>query len=377
MKIMHLADLHIGKNVNGFSMLPEQEYVLDQILNIVKEENVDGVLLAGDLYDRPVPSAEAVTLMDRFLTALSGFGVFVIAISGNHDSPERIQYMSGMLKEQRMYLNGRFQVPMEKITLEDGYGPVHFYLLPFARPAVMAACMGTEDKTCGACVKSLLERTSLNEKERNIIVLHHFVTGGGDIVEEMEGELALGGTESVDVHFFDRFDYVAMGHIHRGQRLIRETVRYAGSPLKYSFSEEGHTKRAVLITLKDKGNAEIHFHELMPRHDLRSIRGRLSDLIDPEIVKLADPADYLKVTLTDDTALLEPMKSLRAVYPNVMQLVLERTLTEGGGSRLTAGEVRRRTPKEMFREFYTGVCGQEFTEEKEALLDELLAGGAE
>lgn len=331
MKLLHIADLHIGKTVNGFPMLEDQRHALAQVLEIAKRENVDALLLAGDIYDKSAPSAEAVALVDWLLCEVAKRSLPCFAIPGNHDSAERVAYAAGPLALQGIHMAPLFDGTVKSVQMEDGFGTVTFWLLPFLKPANVRrhfpdAEIGT-DYT--AAVRTVLDACDINEAQRNVLLCHQFVTSGGTEPDRCDSELSVGGLDNVDASVFDQFDYVALGHIHRPQRIGRDSVRYAGSLLKYSASETEHVKGATIITLGEKPengtcSIEVNLAPIEPLHDMRKVKGPLPELIDPAIAESADHEDYLHVTLTDEEPAIDALARLRAVYPNVMSLEYER-----------------------------------------------------
>ena len=274
MKFVHLSDLHIGKRVNEFSMLEDQKYILEQILSLVRDEQADGVFLAGDLYDKAVPPAEAVRVLDEFLTRLAGMGVPVFAVSGNHDSAERVAFGARLLSGRGVYLSPVYDGHVERVCLTDDYGEVRVYLLPFVRPAVVRHVF--EEEEIGSyqdAVRAAVEHMEVEPSVRNVLVAHQFVTGAARCESE---EILVGGLDNVDASVFDDFDYVALGHIHSPQHVGRETVRYCGTPLKYSFSEAEQEKSVTVVELREKGRSEIRKIPLKPLRDMRRIRDRKS-----------------------------------------------------------------------------------------------------
>ncbi len=356
MRFIHTGDLHIGKIVNEYSMLENQEEVLAEILKIAKEEKVDGVILAGDIYDRAIPPAEGVKLLSDFITELSKEQIEVFLISGNHDSPERLGFAKELLKETGLHIAGEFKREVEKVVIQDEFGPINLYLLPFARPQVMNY-FGYEGNGFASCVKNVLEKLKIDNKERNILVAHHFVAGGGVALEESESEypLSVGGIDQVDYHSMERFDYVALGHIHGPQKVGKETIRYSGSPIKYSFSETYHNKSVVMVELREKGNVSVSLRGLTGGRDMRMIRGRLKELMSEDVVSSANSDDYLHVTLTDTEEILDPLGKLRTVYPNVMQLVLEKNVRKEEDREIKSTHIKGKSTLAVFQEFYEKV----------------------
>ena len=317
MRFLHLSDLHLGKRVCEFSMLDDQRYILEQILSLLDSHPVDAVLLAGDLYDKPVPPAEAVRLLDWFLTQLAARGLPVFAISGNHDSAERLQFASQLLEHQGVYIAGTFSGEMQSYDLEDEYGKVHLCLLPFVKQAALSSLYPKENfRSLSDGIAHVIGQTALSEKDRNLLMYHGFVLHDGTPPEESDSELQLGGTQLVDASVFDAFDYVALGHIHKPQWVRSGKMRYSGSLMKYSFSETLQKKSLTLLDWKEKDNLTVTAIPLCPETDMRIIRGKLEDLL-----TYAQPsADWIRAELTDETLVPYAMERLRAVYPNVLEL---------------------------------------------------------
>lgn len=374
MKFLHLADLHFGKSVSGFSMLEDQRYILEQIYSLIQKEHIDSVLMAGDIYDRSIPGAEAVTLFDDFLTELKKLKVSVFMISGNHDSGERLNFAGRLLEEQRIYLSCQIRESIKKVTLYDEYGPVNIYMLPFLKPMTVRAFYGDDNiHTFEDGVRACLDHTKIDERERNLLMTHHFVVSGGEKPEISDSEmlLSVGGIDEVNASCFKAFDYTALGHIHRPQRIGSDYVRYAGSILKYSFSEAGTDKVLTVVEMKEKGSINIQLFKLVPKRDMRKIKGTLKALTDKDILAMADREDYIHVTLTDKETLLEPMNDLRSVYPNIMQLVFERNALDTPENTLTPKAARK--PKiELFDEFYEFVTGKAMSGDERQLMEEII-----
>ena len=375
MKFLHTGDLHLGKTLNEFSLLADQEFFLEQIITMAKENAVDAVILAGDIYDRSIPSTDAVLLLDRFLVALTSAKIKVLMISGNHDSAERVSFVGNILEKQGLFIAGSLEDFTECkkpkcVRLEDAYGEVAFVLLPFIRPATVGA------QTSREAVQLLLEGMEL-PCERKVLVTHFFVTDGDRLPELSDSETSVhvGGLDQVEAALFADFDYTALGHIHKPQQIGSKPVYYAGTPMKYSFSEVHQTKSIQLITMEEKGKVTVQKIPFKLHHDLRKIKGKLEELISPEIVAAGNNEDFLQVMLTDEEELIDPMGTLRSVYPNVCQIFYEKNEMTG-----TLGEptlsVRNASILELFEEFYLSVRGSELPRER-ALLVELLAKEAQ
>ena len=357
MKLFHLSDLHIGKRVNEFSMLEDQKYILRQILKAAKEYQPDGIILAGDIYDKPVPAAEAVQVFDDFLTSLSEMKLPVFMISGNHDSAERVSYGGRLMKKSGIYVAPVYEGKTEKVELKDDYGKVCIHLLPFIKPAaVRHAFEGGEyekeaETVCDyqSAVKMAVSHMEIEEGARNVLVAHQFVTGAMRCESE---EVSVGGLDNVDASVFDDFDYVALGHIHSPQAVGREQVRYCGTPLKYSFSEAGQEKTITVVELKEKGNTQITFISLQPLRDLRKIRGSYMEVTARSFYENDSCDDYLHVTLTDEEDILDGLQKLRVIYPNIMQLEYDNRRTRENMELTGAQAVEKKSEMELFMEFY-------------------------
>lgn len=368
MKFLHLADLHLGKRLGEFSLLEDQRFVLDQVLHAASDRAVDAVLLAGDLYDRPVPPAEAVELLDWFLTALTEKGIAVLAVSGNHDSPERLSFASSLLRRAGLYIAGEYDGAPMRVTLEDDLGPVDFTLLPFVRPSTLTPFAGERPASTDDAAALALEAAVPDNARRNVLIAHQFVTASGAMPQVCDSEIApIGGAEQVDAARFAGYDYVALGHLHGPQQVGQPVVRYAGSPLKYSFSEALHRKSMPLVTLGAKGEVGIELLPLAPLHDLRELRGPLAALTDP--ANVTGPEDYLHVTLTDEEELIDAVGRLRAVYPNLMKLDFDNRRTRAPGGATAAKQAEHRSLEELFGEFFEMMNGGPMSERQQALFD--------
>lgn len=365
MKLLHIADLHLGKRVNQFRMLPDQQYILEQVLHCIDSAPVDGVLIAGDVYDKAVPSAEAVQVFDRFLTSLVERNLWVFVISGNHDSAERLSFGAAIMEKKHVYIAPVFAGQLKSITMNDEYGPVNVYLLPFVKPAQVSVFYPEQSiETYEEAIKVILSHTEINTEERNVLVVHQFVSAVGTVLEECDSEYnSIGGLDKVDFSVFDGFDYVALGHLHGPQKVGRDTIQYAGSPLKYSFSEIFQKKGMTAVALKEKGLVETERIFLKPRHEMRRIQGPIEELLSPEIYTQGDREDYLHVVLTDKEEILDAIGKVRRIYPNVMQLDFEKELIGGELRELSEVAARPEIPK-LFKDFYTEQNQKEPTKEQ-------------
>jgi exonuclease SbcD len=390
MRFLHLSDLHIGKSVNGFSMLAEQRHALRQIIGYVQSEGPDAAVIAGDVYDRAVPGVEAVRAFDDFLTELAREGIAVLLISGNHDSPERLNYASRLLSDKRLYLCGAFDGALRKVTLTDEYGEVNFWLLPFIKPSYIRADGGDgRTESYSDALAAALATADIDCDARNVLVSHQFFTRAGVTPVRSESEMNLvGGLDAIDAGIVDKFDYVALGHLHGAQQVGRERIRYCGSPVKYSFSEWRHDKSVTLAELGEKGRLTVTALPLTPLHDMREIKGKLDRLLSEEALAPAGGAesqglsqtapngreDYLRVILTDEEEIIDPMGKLRSFYPNIMSLDFEnsRVRPETAEVSVNAEKVERLSPYELFGEFFLDMTGCVMSAEQAEIVRELL-----
>lgn len=364
MRFIHLSDLHIGKRVNGFPMLEDQRYILEQILERTKESAADAVIIAGDIYDKPVPSAEAVDLFDDFLVGLTKLGVMVFLISGNHDSAERISYAGRLLRESQVYISPRFDGTIHPISVSDDYGIVNVYLIPYIHPSLVRNAWPEEKiGSYDDAMRVLLEKSGADPNARNLAVIHQFVTAGGQSPEETDSEEKhVGGLDNVDASAFDAFDYVALGHLHGPQRIGRDTIRYAGSPLKYSFSEEKQNKSITLAELKEKGKVTYDLLPLEAKRDLRTVRGTFEEVTSPEFTARRKGDDYYRVILTDENDVPNALSRLRRrFYENLMILEYDNARTSSD-VRIEAEEgEEEKEPIEVLGDLYQMQNGREMS----------------
>jgi len=325
MKLIHLSDLHIGKRVNEISMLEDQEFILTQILGILDTEKADAVLIAGDVYDKSVPSAEAVTLFDDFLFRLSKRKLPVFIISGNHDSSERLSFGSRLMEGSGIHISPVYGGSVSPVVLSDSFGTVSFWLLPFLKPAHVRRYFPEESiESYTDAVRAAIRAMSPDFASRNVLLTHQFVTGAATCESE---EISVGGSDNVDASVFDGFDYVALGHIHGPQNIGSNRVRYCGTPLKYSFSEEHHHKSITVVELGEKGDLTLHLQPLTPKHDLRTIRGTFEEVTSKAFLESTQTQDYLHIILTDEEDVPEALGKLRLIYPNILKLSYDNTRT--------------------------------------------------
>lgn len=362
MKLIHISDLHIGKRVYEFPMLEDQKYILTQILAIAEREKADGVIIAGDIYDKPIPPAEAVQVFDDFLTKLAGLGIMVFAISGNHDSAERLAFGAKLMSSRGVYLSPVYDGNVQKICMRDAWGEVWIYLLPFIKPAVVRhAIENLKIETYQEALTAAVQEMQIDISKRNILVAHQFVVGAARCESE---EVQVGGLDQVDVSVFEEFDYVALGHLHSPQHVGRETVRYCGTPLKYSFSEAAQEKSVTIIELGKKGDTAIRTIPLIPLRDMRKIRGSYQEVMFRKFYQEMNTEDYIQVTLTDEEDIPDGLQRLRTVYPNLMHLEYDNKRTRSSHQIEGAEEAEKKTELELFEEFYElqnnqGMSGQQ------------------
>lgn len=371
MKFLHLADLHLGKRVNGFSMLEDQAHILRQILAILDDEQPDGVLIAGDVYDKSVPSVEAVELLDGFLTELRARGVPVLLISGNHDSPERLAFGGRVMDSCGIHISPVYDGALAPVTLQDAFGPVHVWLLPFVKPAHVRRWFPDADiESYTDAMAEAVAHMDIDTAARNVLVTHQFVTGGTRSGSE---ELSVGGTDNVDSGVFAPFDYVALGHLHGAQHIGRETIRYAGSPLKYSFSEARQHKSVTVVTLGEKGDVQVRTAALTPLRELREIRGSYDELTARSFYEHTTyRSDYLHLILTDEQDVFDAMSRLRTIYPYLMTLDYDNARTRAAGGMSVPAETERRTPLELFDALYTRQNHQPMSEVQREYIAQLM-----
>ncbi len=364
MRLIHLSDLHIGKRVNGFPMLEDQRYILEQILEKTKESGADSVVVAGDIYDKPVPSAEAVDLFDDFLVELTKLGVRVFLISGNHDSAERISYAGRLLRKSRVYISPRFDGIIRPIPVPDDYGTVNVYLIPYIHPSLVRNAWPEEKiVSYDDAMRVLVEKSGVDPDARNLAVAHQFVTAGGQRPEETDSEEKhAGGLDNVDASAFDAFDYTALGHLHGQQRIGRDTVRYAGSPLKYSFSEEKQKKSITLVEIRGKGEVTYEQLPLKAKRDLRTVRGTFEEVTSPEFTADLKKDDYYRVILTDENDVPNALSRLRKrFYENLMILMYDNARTMADREIEAEEGEEEKTPMEILGDLYRKQNGREMS----------------
>ena len=371
---MHLADLHLGKRVNGFSMMEDQEYILNRILEIMEEEQPDGLLIAGDVYDKTIPPAEAVRRMDDFLTAVAEKHVPVFLISGNHDSAERVAFGHQLMQGSGIWISPVYDGTIRHHTLEDRWGEVNIYLVPFLRPSVVRSFFpDAEIGDYTDALRTIIEDLQVDTSRRNVVLAHQFVTAAGALPETCDSEqLSVGGLDRVDGSVFSPFDYTALGHLHGPQRVGSETIRYAGSPLKYSFSELHQKKSVTVAELREKGETEIRQIPLQPRREMTELRGTFEEILAEARQKGEPRTDYYHMILTDETDVVDALSRLREYYPNIMLLDYDNRRTRSQKEVEQLDRVEERTPGELFAALYEQQNGQEMNPEQKKYLDGLI-----
>lgn len=362
MKFFHLSDLHLGKRVNEFSMLEDQRDILQKIVVFAKEHKPDAVLIAGDVYDKSMPIVEAVQLLDRFLVWLNELGITVFIVSGNHDNAERVAFGAELLKNSSVHIVQSYNGKIAPVTLSDGYGDINIWMLPYLKPSLVRRHFPDKDVvTYSDAISAALSNANLDISARNVLIAHQFVTGA--ITSESE-EISVGGSENVDGSIFDRFDYVALGHIHRPQQICRETLRYSGTPLKYSFSEANHTKSVTVVDMDSKGEITITEFPLVPLRDMREIRGTYKKIMNRNSYRDTNTEDYIHIVLTDEQDEPDAIAKLRNVYPNLMRLEYDNRRTQAASSLETVASTDKKTPSQLFGELFEMQNGQPMSEEQ-------------
>lgn len=370
MKFIHLSDLHIGKRVNDFSMLEDQAYILTEILNIIDDVTPDAVLIAGDIYDKSIPTAEAVQLFDDFLTRLAKRAMTVFMVSGNHDSPERLSFGAQILSTSDVYISPVFDGKVKRVELEDSYGKLNVYMLPFIKPAnVRRYFPDAEADSYDAAVKVVMESLDVDTSKRNLLIAHQFITGAERSDSE---EVSVGGLDNIDANVFDAFDYVALGHIHRPQKVGRETIRYCGTPLKYSFSEVNHKKSVTVVTMEGKGNITIDTVALTPKYDMRKIEGSYDEITWKKNYENTDTEDYMHITLKDEEDILDAIGRLRSIYPNIMKLEYDNARTRTHQEVDFDEHVEQKLPIQLYQEFYQMQNNQDLSDEQQEYLSDAI-----
>lgn len=385
MKIVHTGDWHIGKIVNEYSMIEDQRFYLDKMIEMLKEEKPDVLLIAGDIYDRSVPSAEAVELLDDVLsTIVLDLRIPTLAIAGNHDSAERVSFGNKMLRNKGLYIEGNIKKDVLKVPISDEYGNVNFYLVPYAEPAIVRNIFKDDNiKTYDDAMKAVVQNIekSMNKNERNVIVCHGYVTynfmdtenkGGLETVDS-ERPLSIGGSDLINAAVFDSFNYVALGHLHGPQKVSTDRIRYSGSLLKYSVDEYRQNKSIPIINMDNEGNVDVSLHKIKPLRDVRKIRGPIEQLIDRNTHEDEDLNDYVFAEITDDGEVLDAISKLRAVFPNIMGLKREVKIDKDYEANTAAtGNFRQKSVGQLFEEFYLNMTGKEMDQDRKDVVDSVL-----
>ena len=424
MRILHLADLHLGKTLQEQSLLEDQEYMLKQIIEKIKKYDIETILISGDIYDRSVPQKEAVNLLDNFLNILvKELKKKVFIIAGNHDSKERLGFGNRIFEDDGLYIESRYTGTLKKVQLEDEYGKLNIYMLPYIKPVevkkyfessesqqenkkqieqesekqierennseseIIQNSNSKEEKeeneienseltSCEQTIHKIIEKEEINEKERNIILVHQFVTADGKEPERTDSEvISLGGTDNVDISNFDKFDYVAIGHVHRPQQIGRKEARYAGTMLKYSFSEIDHNKSVPVIDFKEKGNIEINLKELVPLRDMREIKGPIEELLKKENYELGNVNDYIKAVITNEETIYDAIGQIRRIYPNTLKLEIRNSKTINGEQEqdLNLQKVKRKSELELFEDFYKSQNNVDLDEKQKEIIKDIIS----
>ncbi len=378
MKFMHLGDLHLGKSLCEFELIEDQKYILEEILEIIKEESVDALLIAGDIYDKSVPSEKATLLLDWFIKTLSERKIKTFIISGNHDSDERLNFGSSLFESNGIFISSLFTGELFKRTLEDDYGKINIFLLPFVKASAVRHFYPDETiENYDDAVRLVIDKANIDTSERNIIVSHQFVCGESNpVLSGSEGMSArtvdmqaVGMVERIGYDVFDAFDYAALGHIHGPQSVGRKEVRYSGSPLKYSLSEVNNTKSVPIITLSDKGEIDISLRELKPMRDLRHLKGQLKDLLDTKNVCNND--DFIYATLTDEDVISGAMGIFQQTYPNTVRIDYDNSHTQSIDNVNISEIAVNRSYDELITDFYRKMYGTDISDEEMEIMKKI------
>lgn len=370
MKFLHLSDLHLGKNLNGFSLYQDQAYILHQVVQIAQNEQIEAVIIAGDIFDKSVPNSQAIQLFDEFLTSWAELNLPVFIISGNHDNAQRVAFGANLFKQNNIFISPVYNGNISPITLEDNFGKINFYLLPFLKPTTVRNFFPDEEITSyNQAIEVALKNISLNTDERNILIAHQFVTGAYICDSE---DIVVGGIDNIDANLFQDFDYVALGHLHTPQTILRKSIRYCGTLLKYSFSEINQEKSLTIVDFFTKNDINIKTISLSPLHDMRKLKGSYADLTLKSNYEHTNTTDYLAIILTDEEDIPDAINRLRSIYPNIMQLSYENTRTNTAKQLANIDIHNLKSPLTLFKEFYTQQNNQDLNTEQNAILEELI-----
>lgn len=371
MKIVHLSDLHLGKRVNEFSMLDDQRFILSKITDIIDKQKPQAVIIAGDVYDKSIPPAEAVELFDDFLVELAKRSLKVFVISGNHDSAERIAFGGRLMDKSGIYMSPVFGGNVEPVSLRDEFGEINFYMLPFIKPADVRRFYPEEEiGSYTDALKTVIDNMKIDAKKRNVLITHQFVTGAARSESE---DISVGGTDNVDAKVFADFDYVALGHIHRAQKCTSDYIRYSGTPLKYSFSEAKDEKSVTIVDINAKGDIKLNFLPLKPLRDMVEIKGTYNELTLKSFYENTSyEEDYMHITLTDEEDIPEALTKLRVIYKNIMKLDYDNQRTRHSAELNISADVKAKSPLEHFADFYEAQNGQPMSSEQEEFMRKII-----
>ena len=377
MRILHLADLHLGKILQEQPLIEDQKYMLEEIIKKVQEENIEIILISGDIYDRSIPQTDAVDMLDYFLNKLiKDLKKQVFMISGNHDSKERLGFGNKIFENDGLYISSKYEGQIKKVELQDEYGKLNIYLLQFIKPVEVKKYFEDEILSYDETIKKIIEKENIDETQRNIILTHQFVTCIGEEVERTDSEtISLGGIDNVDISNYDKFDYVAIGHVHRPQRIGRDTARYAGTMLKYSFSEVNHKKTIPIIDFKEKGNINIKLVELTPLRDMREIKGPIEELTKKENYKNTNTEDYIKAIITNEEPVYDAIGQIRKVYPNVLKLEIQNSkssVSQNDEKEKELQNIKNKSEVELFNEFYKFQNYTELNDEQTQVIENIV-----
>ena len=377
MRILHLADLHLGKILQEQPLIEDQKYMLEEIIKKVQEENIEIILISGDIYDRSIPQTDAVDMLDYFLNKLiKDLKKQVFIISGNHDSKERLGFGNKIFENDGLYISSKYEGQIKKVELQDEYGKLNIYLLPFIKPVEVKKYFEDEILSYDETIKKIIEKENIDETQRNIILTHQFVTCIGEEIERTDSEtISLGGIDNVDISNYDKFDYVAIGHVHRPQRIGRDTARYAGAMLKYSFSEVNHKKTIPIIDFKEKGNINIKLVELIPLRDMREIKGPIEELIKKENYKNTNTEDYIKAIITNEEPVYDAIGQIRKIYPNVLKLEIQNSkssVSQNDEKEKELQNIKNKSEVELFNEFYKFQNYTELNDEQSQVIENIV-----
>lgn len=371
MKLIHLSDLHLGKRINEFSMIEDQKYILTKIINVIDNEKPDGIIIAGDVYDKSVPPAEAIDIFDDFIVKLANRKLQVFIISGNHDSPERLAFGNRLMDISGIHFSPVYNGVVIPYRLIDEYGEVNVYMLPFIKPAHVRRFYPDETiETYSDAMRVAINKMNISSDNRNILITHQFVTGAARSESE---DVSVGGSDNVDASVFQGFDYVALGHIHRPQNIESEKIRYCGTPLKYSFSEASHEKTVSIVELMKPGHISVKEIPLVPLHDMVELKGTYSQLTKKSFYEdTSYTEDYTHITLTDEEDIPDAISKLRVIYHNLMKLDYDNTRTRHRIEIIGTEDVETKSPFDLFSEFYLQQNGVDMTPEQSAFMNEMI-----